>query len=217
MSLMQVADVIQGTKSGQQLSKASLLPTAVKSGNRGGSCGEPGVKAMSEIADSIRNRISRREWFTRAEIDSYTATNDLELWSAVYCAITETHCRIHPVPAVTERWSFILKYLMRCIREDPSSDYVHSGYEAADHLACWLKSCASDLPGNGSAIELAERELAAAWTAGDQAVRDRLVNGVLEHALEKAAVRPFFAHWEKDPSLKGAWKLAMSWATTRGE
>jgi hypothetical protein len=172
---------------------------------------------MTALADSVRDRVARREWITRAEIDALAATDDLDAWSAVHDALSQTHCRVHPVPDPMERWSFIRKYLLRCIQQNPPSNHVHSGYEAAWELAGWIKSWALGLPGSRQALEVAEHDLAAAWKTGDDGVRDRLVNGTLEHALEKACVRPFFAHWENDPSLNEAWQPAMSWATTRGE
>ena len=56
-----------------------------------------------------------------------------------------------------------------------------------------------------------------AYLAADEAERDRLLLGTLEHALESAAVRPFFASWQDDPLLAEPWRLAMAWAIIHGD
>jgi len=65
-------------------------------------------------------------------------------------------------------------------------------------------------------IEAAEKFTAAYRAAGDEE-RDRLLNGCLEHALELAAVRPFFDRWKNDPELAEPWRLAMEWAVAHGD
>jgi hypothetical protein len=173
---------------------------------------------MSEVGDSVRDRVARREWIERSDVDAFAAVpNDLDLWSAVYEAFAQDHCRIHPVPDLRVRCAFMVEYLLRCVRENPPSNHVHSGYEAAWELAACLNSWSSKLPESQSALQLAEQKITAMYRAGDESVRDRLLNGTLEHALESDSVRPFFAHWEHDPVLGEAWQLAMQWAVAHGD
>ena len=46
--------------------------------------------------------------------------------------------------------------------------------------------------------------------SGDE-VRDAIETGFLEHALETAALRPYFEHWASDPHLNLAWNRALEW------
>jgi hypothetical protein len=66
-------------------------------------------------------------------------------------------------------------------------------------------------------MQLSASELTEEFLAGDEGVRDRLLNGALEHALESARVRRFFDHWRHDPALGEAWQLAMEWAVAHGD
>ena len=136
---------------------------------------------MSSIADSIRERVARLEWLDRAEVDACIASEDIVLWSAVYIALKQKHWRIHPEIRSTEGYSFILRYLVRCIRDDPQGENVLGGYEAAYCRAGWLKVWAESLPQAEVTMKLAEKQIATAYLAGDAAVRDRFVCGTLEH------------------------------------
>jgi hypothetical protein len=94
---------------------------------------------------------------------------------------------------------------------------VPTGYEAAWDLAACLKQWASKLPETRPVLADAASSMSDAYRAGDEAERDRLLNGTLEHALEAAAVRPFFENWKDDPVLGEAWGLAMEWAVAHGD
>jgi hypothetical protein len=51
--------------------------------------------------------------------------------------------------------------------------------------------------------------LAAEYTAADLRTRNRIETGVLEHALESKAVRPFFETW--GPIFREAYAHALAW------
>jgi hypothetical protein len=42
-------------------------------------------------------------------------------------------------------------------------------------------------------------------------VREAIETGFLEHALETAALRPYFENWASDPGLQPAWNRALEW------
>jgi hypothetical protein len=173
---------------------------------------------VSSKADSVRSRIAQREAFTRNEIIAFTAVeNDLDLWSAVYEAICESDSCIQREIGMSITYSFVIRYLLRCVRENMEPDHIHSGYEAAWELASCLKFLASKLPETESTIRFAEREMANEFISGDENIRDRLINGTLEHALELIELRPFFAHWADNFALNNAWRQAMEWANDHTE
>jgi hypothetical protein len=169
-------------------------------------------------ADIIRARIARRDRFSLREFDAIIADeSDFDGWSVVYEVLGKAYYQIHPEPGMEITCACMLRYLLRCIREDLSHEHVHSGYEAAHALANCLKNWVSRLPETEPVMRAAASELEKQFRAGDRAVRDRILNGTLEHALESARVRPFFDHWRSDPVLGQAWQLAMEWAVAHGD
>lgn len=169
-------------------------------------------------ADRIRHRVAHGDRFTYREIAEFIADeSDLDVWSAVYKALGAAHSRIKPEPGMEMTCEFIVRYLLRCIRENPSHEHVHSGYEAAGELAGCLKVWAAKLPETNVIMQSAARHLAEEYIAGDSQVRDRILNGTLEHALESAHVRPFFEHWKTNSALAGVWRDAMDWAVDCGD
>jgi hypothetical protein len=176
---------------------------------------------MSEAANSIRHRIARGDAFNRDELAALMAvSDDLDLWSALYEVLEDAYWRVEPEAGMHMTCSFMIGYLIRCIRENPPSDLssnVHTGHEAAYELAACLKHWSSKLPETAELMQLAERSIANVFAAGDDRVRNNLINGTLEHALESKRVRPYFEHWARDPILRTAWELAMDWAVNRGD
>ena len=162
----------------------------------------------------IRRRLAAGNRFTLAEVRQWMADEgDLELWSAIYHLLGPGWQLIRPEPDMEETCEFLTRYLLRCIHENVlDDDHIPTGYEAAGDLASCLKLWATKLPATQSVLSHAEREITTAYLTADDAERDRLLNGTLEHALEAVAIRPYFAHWKDDPALDEPWRIAMEWA-----
>ena len=165
-------------------------------------------------ANHVRQRLANRDRFSLAELRGWmTEEHDLDLWAAVYNVLGRGWDRIRPEPEMGDCCRFITRYLLRCIHEDVQQDdgEVPMGIEAAHDLAACFKLWASKLPETESVLRTAAEEVTGAYLAANAAERDRLLNGMLEHALESAAVRPFFEQWKDDPILAEPWRLAMEW------
>jgi hypothetical protein len=66
--------------------------------------------------------------------------------------------------------------------------------------------------GNSSAILAgAASAVTQLFLESDEGVRYTIETGFLEHALETAALRPYFEHWAADPRLQSAWHPALEW------
>jgi|ERR1044071_2379893 hypothetical protein len=155
---------------------------------------------MSTYAEAVRY-LDSGEAVAREDVRRWIDSGDLLTWSAVY-ALT----RSHPDLLGDDQIDFARRYLLRCLEENPTSgDYLHGGYEAAWELAACLKQWRGK-PLRGIAIDLDKL-----YRRGDDATRNRILCGVLEHALEDPAVRPFFASWERDDELREAYRLALEW------
>lgn len=167
---------------------------------------------MSPTAEAIRRRKLAGDTFRPAEIVAWTAdADDIELAATVHDLLQSHRDQIQPDLDWNAIRPFVLAYLIRCIRDDRGSELTHSGYEAAWELAAILKFWAK-YDELSSLVQQAEQELARSYISGDDALRDRIVNGTVEHALELPCVRPYFARWESHPELRNAWSLAMLWA-----
>jgi hypothetical protein len=51
----------------------------------------------------------------------------------------------------------------------------------------------------------------ALYVSGDAEVKDRVVNGALEHILEEPACREEFRGWKLNPELSLAFSKALEW------
>ena len=147
----------------------------------------------------------------RDDVRRWIASGDLLTWGVVYRLLEVAYKRIEPEP-VDESIAFMRDYLLRCIDENPlSGDYLHGGYEAAWELAAVLKHWRRKGGVAASAIREIAVELEKIYRRGDDATRNRVLCGVLEHAFEDSAMRKHFTNWDRDPTLREAYRLAVEW------
>ena len=144
--------------------------------------------------------------------------NDRELRNrgAVYHLLRDVGDRIAPAVPANEQLSFMLNYLFDCLLQNPESieeDYLHSGFEAAWELADWVKSWA-DRDDTERLITQIVHKLTEEYRATDKATQNRIETGVVEHLMEKPALRPYFAAWKDDPMLSEAYRLCLLWGET---
>ena len=148
------------------------------------------------------------------DIRRWIDSGDLLTWSAVYALLELPATQFPPDEAA----DFTRRYLMRCIEENPApGDYLHGGYEAAWELAAALKEWRRRGGRLAATIRSIAAELEKLYRRGDPATKNRVLCGVLEHAFEDAALRPFFANWERDAELREAHTLAMEWGAAHEE
>jgi hypothetical protein len=164
-------------------------------------------------ADVVRV-LTSGEAVSREDIRKWIDSGDLLTWSAVY-ALLELPSTQFPAEEAAE---FMRRYLIRCIEENPSpGDYIHGGYEAAWELAAALKEWRRRGGRIAASIRGIAVELEKLYRRGDPATRNRVLCGVLEHAFEEAALRPYFANWDRDAELREAYNLAMDWGAAHEE
>ena len=164
---------------------------------------------MSTYAEAVRC-LDGDQAIARDDVRRWIDSGDLLTWGAVY-ALAHSHPEILGDALV----DFSRRYLLRCIEENPpGGDYLHGGYEAAWELAACLKQWRERAPKvlRGIAIDLEKL-----YRRGDDATRNRILCGVLEHAFEDAALRAHFASWDRDEELREAYKLAMEWGSAHEE
>ncbi len=151
----------------------------------------------------------------RDDVRRWIDSGDLLTWSVVY-ALNPEH--IQPEMSLEEHAEFTRRYLLRCIEENPSpGEHLHGGYEAAWELAAALKQWRRRGGRIATTIRGVALDLEKIYRRGEPATQNRVLCGVMEHAFEDPAIRPYFVDWERDADLRDAYKLAVEWGSTHEE
>jgi hypothetical protein len=159
---------------------------------------------MTDYAEIVR-LLDSEEPVSRDDVRRWIDSGDLLTWAALYELLPRTELE-------DELFELQRRYLVRCIDENPSpGEYLHGGYEAAWELAAALKQWRTRGGRFAAAIRGIAGDLDKIYRRGDTATRNRVLCGVLEHAFEDPAIRPFFSHWDRDNVLREAYRLALEW------
>ena len=150
----------------------------------------------------------------RDDVRRWIDSSDLLTWSVVYELTESAWSRIQPEIPADEHVEFMRRYLLRCIEENPApGEYLHGGYEAAWELATALKEWRKRGGRIAGTVRKVALDLEKIFRRGDAATQNRVHCGVMEHAFEDPAVRPYFVDWERDADLREAYKLAVEWGS----
>ena len=139
------------------------------------------------------------------------ADSDLPTLSKLYRLTGEGYYRIQPELGIGATCALIQRYLLGCIRDGVTdNDEIQERYEAAGTLHAWFRHLAG-MDGTSEVLTAAANGLMKLYLESGEEVRATIENGFLEHALETAAIRPYFEQWGSDPRLEPAWKRALEW------
>jgi len=139
------------------------------------------------------------------------ADSDLQTLSKLYRLTNEGYYRIQPELGRGPTCTLIQRYLLGCIRDGVTdNDEIQERYEAAATLHVWFRHLA-EMDGTHEVLKAAAIGLMKLYLKGGEEVRMAIETGFLEHALETAALRPYFEQWGSDPRLEPAWKRALEW------
>jgi hypothetical protein len=150
----------------------------------------------------------------RDDVRRWIDSGDLLTWSVVYALAATAWARIEPELSAEEHLEFMRRYLLRCIEENPpSGEHLHGGFEAAWELAATLKHWRRSGGRMANMIRGVALDLEKIYRRGEPATQNRIQCGVMEHAFEDPAIRPYFVDWERDADLRDAYKLAVEWGS----
>jgi len=139
------------------------------------------------------------------------ADSDLPALSKLYRLTGEGYYRIQPELGRGPTCALIQRYLLGCIREGVTdNDEIQERYQAAETLHVWFRQLAG-MDGTSEVLTAAANGLMKLYLESGEEVRVAIETGFLEHALETAALRPYFEQWGSDPRLEPAWKRALEW------
>ena len=149
-----------------------------------------------------------------SRLDEWLTTNDPDVLSVVYLAISRAEGRIDDGIEPKTYFALVAK-LLRVLPDQPgNSGYSLGSYDAASIYAAFLRQCATDesMPGRAHLLRVAVDDLEEAYRQGDENRRRCIVDGALEHSFFDPVVRAAFAGWQRDPVLKVAFDEAAEWA-----
>jgi hypothetical protein len=137
--------------------------------------------------------------------------SDLRTLSKLYRLTNEGYYRIQPELGADVTCALIQRYLIQCIRENiEDDDEIDSRFDATMSLHTWFRHLLT-MERDGILTRSA-RAITELYLTSDDAIRDAIETGFLEHALETAGLRPYFEHWSRDERLQDAWDRALEWA-----
>jgi hypothetical protein len=164
----------------------------------------------SEIESALTSDDSISRESVISWIDA-TADSDLATLSKLYRLTGEGYYRIRPELGGGPTCALIQRYLLGCIRDGVTdNEEIQERYEAAESLHVWFRHLL-EMDGTTSVLAGAANALTNLYLESGETVRDSIETGFLEHALETAALRPYFEPWAADPRLQPAWNRALEW------
>lgn len=127
-------------------------------------------------------------WIRRAK--------DLRTLSRLYQLTGAGYSRIQPNLSKKEViCGLIQRYLLECIKANVTNDEnILSQWQAAQLLHGWFCRLLEMEEDNSAVLKSAVDAITSQFLASGEEVRNVIETGFLEHALETAALRPWFEH-----------------------
>lgn len=172
---------------------------------------------MSTLAEAL-SAVAADAAVPRDDVRRWIDSGDLMTWGVVWSLLQQEPPRVEPELTPDEQVDFMRRYLLRCIDASPApGEHLHGGYAAAWELASALKQWRRRDARIAATVRGVALELEKMYRRGDPSTRNRILCGVLEHAFEDPALRPYFSSWERDAELREAYRLAVEWGTAHEE
>lgn len=167
---------------------------------------------MTDFRNEIHTAFLNNEPISRDKFLAWVAAAaDLPTLAKLYHLKGQHYYRIQPELGDDASCALIQRYFLECIRQDVKDhEEILDRWEAARALQAWI--CQLNEMGDASKfIQNVARAVTDLFLISGKEVRDAIEMGFLEHALETAALRPYFEHWALDDRLRDAWNNALEW------
>lgn len=168
----------------------------------------------SRDALAILDRLRRGEFISWAEFTSWMQSGDVDLEGAAFEALACSPTRVVGDIDADVANEFFFRYLLASLSQQRPPAQVFEGplpYIAAYEVAARYKELRLH-GGFPRLLESVRDELARLYVSGDADVKDRVVNGALEHILEEPVCREDFKGWKLKPELSQAIAAALEWS-----
>lgn len=169
---------------------------------------------MNEFSSEIDEALVAESTIPREKVVQWIdSTSDLPTLEKLYRLTGQGYDRIQPELGSDITCRLIQDFLLQCIREDVhDDDEIPTRWEAAYTLHTWFFHLAQMEEDNTAILRRAADAVTQLYLASDDAARNAVEQGFLEHALEMKSLHEFFEQWSSDDRLRPAWERAMEWA-----
>lgn len=175
--------------------------------NEGSVLGEVSAELLSDHGAQGTSPIRRED------VRRWMLTEDAEAQGALFSLLMDpSHfSRITPSLELADYHSFVMRYLERCLKENPDGEWSDSRYSAGWSLVNWFRGLWTDSTVPRHVTAELKDWIASMYRDGNEVVRTCLVNATLEHLFEEADIARYFSDWQRDPTLQEAYAHAMEW------
>lgn len=136
---------------------------------------------------------------------------DLELSGLVFSMIHnhKIRNRIKPPLEMVDFQELHLSYLPDCIKSPTVSDWCESPYLAGHAIVAWIRHLWQQQLKTSDYLVVWKHTLAKLYIQGDEAVRDIVINGIMEHLFQVEDIRFFFNDWRGHAILERAYNMSL--------
>lgn len=168
----------------------------------------------SRDALAALDRLDRGEFISWDEFVSWTQSADVDLEAIAFEALTSSPARVVGNIDADFAEEFFFRHLLASLSQQTRPAQILGAplpYIAAHEIAARYKELRlqNTFP---RLLESVRDELARLYLSGDADVKDRVLNGALEHILEEPVCREDFEGWKRDPELSHALSEALKWS-----
>ena len=170
------------------------------------------VEFIESLVVEINSRGKAGSQVSIDQLDNWLDIGDMELNGLLYDTLSDArYSSIFNFRVTCETIKRItVSYLLKCIQLDLDGEYTHSGYLAGIELSNWIKYWTKNRDIESQEFDVIVNNVADIYKLGDQELKVRIINGLLEHLLDEKALRLAFSHWKDDNVLCVAFNLGIN-------
>ena len=168
--------------------------------------------------DELRALVNGRGPIPRVRVMQAMDCDDLRVKCLAYEMVTRAYHRIRPELGTITAGEFLLEYYLICITRkeaqasnEGEDDEIHNRFQAAGELVEFLVRAWEHKPETDELIDKLVDRVTRLYLESDDATRNCIETGILEHALERPHFRPLFRRWEHQSELIEAHQRALEW------
>lgn len=152
----------------------------------------------------------------RSDVEAWMKSSDVEVLGIVYHLLSDPQKwrRISPPLADEMVFTFCKEYLLKCLREDPSTEWAHDSFAAGHDFAAWFRHAWHDSRSSRDKFDELKLALTRLYISVDDSTKLALTQACFEHLFEDPDIAHFFRDWEDDPALKHTYLEAIEWGKT---
>jgi hypothetical protein len=167
---------------------------------------------LTEIVEQLEAAPEVATEIPVSQVHRWMDSKDIDILGATSVFLSKAACvrRVYPHLSFEQVFNFLLPYYVRCLREDPDSEWANSRYSAGWDMVRWFVSMWDD-EREIKYLEVIKSSLAELYREGPPELRLCIEVAIIEHMFEREEIRKFFEAWKDDPALGSAYDGGILW------